>query len=144
MTQINGFNSNYQNQQINPDSYAQKYAEQNNISLEEAKQELRAKFGDPSQDTAISAMLAGSTQMGVAPLTNDNSSVFGNIQLQGGPQQMGAPNPLGYSGIMEGRESYFNNNDWMQGPQKPGDPNPLNNSPQRPTETGNQELDLFF
>ncbi len=37
MTQINGLNTNYQNQQINPDSYAQKYAEQNNISLEEAR-----------------------------------------------------------------------------------------------------------
>ena len=72
MTQINGVNSNYQKQQINPENYAQKYAEQNNISLEEAKQELRALFGDPSKDSSIPAMLAGSTQTGITPMTNND------------------------------------------------------------------------
>ena len=121
MTQINGLNTNYQNQQINPDSYVQKYAEQNNISIEEARQELRAKFGEPSQDSSLSAMLAGSAQIGITPMTNnDQPSVFGNFQLQGGPQQPGDPNPLGFAGIMAGREANFNNNDWgfMQKPQE--------------------------
>ena len=111
MVSINGF-SNFQGPQMDPDAYAQKYAEQNNISLEEAKQELKAKFGDPSESSSISAMMAGSANMGVAPMTNDTSSIFGGIQMQGGPQQPGDPNPLGFAGIMAGREANFNNNDW--------------------------------
>ena len=34
----------------NPDDYAQTYADQNNISLDEAKSQLKAKYGDPTQD----------------------------------------------------------------------------------------------
>ena len=134
MTQINGVNTNYQNQQINPDSYAQKYAEQNNISLEEAKQELKAKFGDPSESSSISAMMAGSANMGVAPMTNDTSSIFGGIQMPGGPKQQGDPNPLGYAGIMAGQGTQFNINNgaFMQGgPKQQGDPNPLGYGPQQ-------------
>ena len=33
----------------NPDVYAQQYATQNNISLSEAKSQLKAKYGDPQQ-----------------------------------------------------------------------------------------------
>lgn len=32
---------------MNPDSYAKIYAKQHGISLEEAKAQLKAKFGDP-------------------------------------------------------------------------------------------------
>lgn len=140
MTQINGLNSNYQKQQINPENYAQKYAEQNNISLVEAKQELRALFGDPSKDSSIPAMLAGSAQTGITPMTNDQTSVF---QLQGGPKQPGDPNPLGFSGIMASKETNFNNNDlrFMQGPHE------LNPFEKEPQESGGQTfkgLDLYF
>lgn len=133
MVSINGF-SNFQGPQMDPDAYAQKYAEQNNISLEEAKQELKAKFGDPSESSSISAMMAGSANMGVAPMTNDTSSIFGGIQMQGGPQQPGGPNPLGYAGIMAGQGTQFNINNWdfMQGgPKQQGDPNPLGYGPQQ-------------
>lgn len=34
----------------NPDDYAQIYANQNNLSLEDAKAELKSKYGDPTQD----------------------------------------------------------------------------------------------
>lgn len=34
----------------NPDDYAQIYANQNNISLDEAKTALKSKYGDPTQD----------------------------------------------------------------------------------------------
>jgi hypothetical protein len=36
-------------QGIDPDTYAQQYATENGISLEEAKQQLKAKFGDPQK-----------------------------------------------------------------------------------------------
>jgi len=32
---------------MNPDMYAKKYASENNISVNEAKEQLRAKYGDP-------------------------------------------------------------------------------------------------
>lgn len=32
---------------INPNTYAQQYANQKGISLEDAKAELKAKYGDP-------------------------------------------------------------------------------------------------
>ena len=36
-------------QGVDPNQYAMQYARQNGISLEEAKQQLKAKFGDPNQ-----------------------------------------------------------------------------------------------
>jgi hypothetical protein len=36
-------------QGINPDTFAQQYATEKGISLEEAKQQLKAKFGDPQK-----------------------------------------------------------------------------------------------
>ena len=44
---IGGFNS--QPPKMDPDAYAKMYAAQNNISLEQAKTELRAKFGEPKK-----------------------------------------------------------------------------------------------
>ena len=38
-----------------PDVYAKKYAEEHNLSLEEAKKELRAQNGDPKKDNKIGA-----------------------------------------------------------------------------------------
>ena len=35
-------------QGVDPNQYAMQYAKQNGISLEEAKQQLKAKFGDPN------------------------------------------------------------------------------------------------
>lgn len=85
-------------------------------------------------------MLAGSTQTGITPMTNDQTSVF---QLQGGPKQPGDPNPLGFAGIMASQETNFNNNDlrFMQGPQE------LNPFEKEPQESGGQTfkgLDLYF
>lgn len=49
MTSIN-FNSNVFQTRQNPDEYAKTYAEQNGITLAEAKEELKAKYGDPKQN----------------------------------------------------------------------------------------------
>ena len=55
MTTINNNYSNSQTQvpKQNPNAYAQKYADEKGISLEEAKAELKAKYGDPKQGTKI-------------------------------------------------------------------------------------------
>ena len=44
---IGGFGGNLP--KMDPDAYARMYALQKGISLEEAKTELRAKFGDPQK-----------------------------------------------------------------------------------------------
>ncbi len=49
MTSIN-FNSNVFQTRQNPDEYAKTYAEQKGITVEEAKEELKAKYGDPKQN----------------------------------------------------------------------------------------------
>ena len=50
MSSINIFGG-YNQQPIrqNPDEYAKQYAEQNGLSVEEAKAELKSKYGDPQQ-----------------------------------------------------------------------------------------------
>ena len=56
---INSINSFAgQNQQVkqNPDEYAKVYAEQNGISVEEAKAELKAKYGDPQEQNGMSGI----------------------------------------------------------------------------------------
>ena len=50
---VNGFGG--QNQQVrqNPDEYAKQYAEQNGLSFEEAKAELKSKYGDPDRKSVV-------------------------------------------------------------------------------------------
>ena len=49
MNLVNNFGGQNQPVRQNPDEYAKSYAEQNGISFEEAKAELKAKYGDPQQ-----------------------------------------------------------------------------------------------
>lgn len=53
---VNGFGG--QNQQVrqNPDEYAKVYAEQNGLSVEEAKAELKSKYGDPQEQNGMSSI----------------------------------------------------------------------------------------
>ncbi len=44
-----GTNAQQPSQNQDPDAYAQQYAEENGISLEEAKAQLKAKYGDPQR-----------------------------------------------------------------------------------------------
>ena len=41
--------SNASDKRQDPDTYAQEYANQNNITLEKAKEELKKKYGEPNQ-----------------------------------------------------------------------------------------------
>ena len=54
---INGIGNNFYqterpNQKMDPNSYAQQYATQNNMSVDDAKSSLKSQFGDPqAQDS---------------------------------------------------------------------------------------------
>ena len=48
---FNKSNSAQPTQKINPDDYAEVYAKINNITVEEAKTELKQKYGDPDKKT---------------------------------------------------------------------------------------------
>ncbi len=54
MTNINFLSNTYQTKQ-DPNVYAQQYATQNGISLEDAKEELKSKYGDPDKEGSIFA-----------------------------------------------------------------------------------------
>ena len=60
---INGLNP------MDPNAYAQKYAQQKGISVEQAKQELRATHGDPS-------MSMNGSIFGGGFASNSNQSIF--------------------------------------------------------------------
>ncbi|MBQ8887028.1 MAG: hypothetical protein IJY61_04935 [Candidatus Gastranaerophilales bacterium] len=53
---INSFGGQTQQVRQNPDEYAKVYAEQNGISVEEAKAELKSKYGDPQAQSEISSI----------------------------------------------------------------------------------------
>lgn len=51
---INGFGGRNQQVRQNPDDYAKQYAEENGLSFEDAKAELKAKYGDPQAQNGTS------------------------------------------------------------------------------------------
>ena len=57
---LSGFNyysqfGQQQGIQRNPDAYAQRYANQKGLSLEEAKSELKTQYGEPSQQSQVNS-----------------------------------------------------------------------------------------
>ena len=52
MTSVSNNYSQLPPANMSPDAYAQQYATENNISLDEAKAALKAKYGDPTQPSA--------------------------------------------------------------------------------------------
>ena len=82
------FNANYSNYQNfnqvpkqDPDSYAQKYAQENNLSLEDAKAELKSKFGDPSEGANVPFLGQQDNVSIFSASTNENeyASIGGNF-----------------------------------------------------------------
>jgi len=59
---------------MDPDSYAQSYATKNGLSLEAAKEELKSKYGDPTQPDNSSIFASNET-------SSENNSVANNISL---------------------------------------------------------------
>ena len=56
MNLVNAFGGQTQQVRQNPDEYAKIYAEQNGISVEEAKAELKSKYGDPQEQNGASSI----------------------------------------------------------------------------------------
>ena len=75
MNLVNGFGG--QNQQVrqNPDEYAKQYAEQNGLSFEDAKAELKAKYGDPQQQSTSNIGSFGNFNMSNQNTTNLESQI---------------------------------------------------------------------
>lgn len=99
---------------IDPNVHAQNYANEKGISLEEAKTELRAMYGDPRPP-------------------QQTSSIF-----SGGPQQPGDYDPIGQRSKPDGSPNTTQGNGQFlnliqtlislilgNGPQKPGDYDPI-------------------
>ncbi|MBR2068978.1 MAG: hypothetical protein IJ877_04365 [Candidatus Gastranaerophilales bacterium] len=59
-----------QGPQMDPNAYAQQYANQNGITLEEAKAELKSKYGDPKAPEADASLFSGLSQ----PTTLQNNA----------------------------------------------------------------------
>ena len=56
MNLVNNLGGQTQQVRQNPDEYAKVYAEQNGLSVEEAKAELKSKYGDPQEQNGISSI----------------------------------------------------------------------------------------
>lgn len=142
------FNNSFSNVRAqDPDSYAKTYADKNGITLEEAKAELKSKYGDPSQSASPS--IFGFNQNTETASELDFSDIdisgfecenpFGNFfkniasLFKGGdgPQNEGDPQPhLGENGEQQ------------SGPVNEGDPQPHLNNADGPVNEGDPEFHL--
>ena len=66
-------------QGMNPDDYAIQYASENGLSVEEAKAELKSKYGDPSPVGMADGSIFGSQNLG---FNNSYNDYFSNEDMQ--------------------------------------------------------------
>lgn len=130
--------------QMEPDSYAKKYAEQNNISVDEAKAQLQAKYGAPEQQSSIFSSDAAQNNINSIDFSelglNEDDE---NFSLKGMFQQ--------FLDFLKGGESSQNGEganldinpetNSITGPQKEGDYNPFSNSEDSYNPFSNSEDD---
>ena len=150
---INNFAS--QNQQIrqNPDEYAKIYAEQNGISVDEAKAELKSKYGDPQEQNGMSSI--GSFGSFENFGSQDISSIQEEIadleeKLFGGESNTSIWSQMmnffnGGNNSSESNELINPETGTITGPQKEGDPQ-FHLNPTTGTESGPQkegDFDFF-
>ena len=132
---VNGFGGQTQQVRQNPDEYAKVYAEQNGISVEEAKAELKSKYGDPQEQNGMSSIgsFGGYNNAGYQDISSIQSEI---AELE---EQLFGGQASGNSSILDTLMSFFNggntststnNSDsytnpetgTIIGPQKEGDP----------------------
>ena len=149
---INSFAGQNQPIRQNPDEYAKIYAEQNGISVEEAKAELKSKYGDPQEQNCASIM--GSFENFGNFGTQDISSIQDEIaeleeKLFGEQASTSLWNSMmnffnGGNNSSESNELINPETGSITGPQKEGDPQ-FHINPNTGTETGpQQEGDFNF
>ena len=66
-------------QGMNPDDYAAQYASENGLSVEDAKAELKSKYGDPSPVGMADGSIFGSQNLG---FNNSYNDYFSNEDMQ--------------------------------------------------------------
>lgn len=121
MTSVN-FNTNtntnvYQTRQ-NPDEYAKIYAERNGITVEEAKEELKAQYGAPKQNlqnTSIFSMASENDYYG----SSFDTSNFDIDQYAFGQSSETSQEGSGIKGLFRKFLDFLKGGN---GPQKEGDP----------------------
>lgn len=113
----------------NPDSYAKIYAEQNNISLSEAKEELKEKYGDPSQGCIMNFQNNSYSNSDSFSFSNSATSPIGSMDSK--PAETESNGFLkNLLGIFKGHKAENENNgETGQGPRIQGDFNPTNENP---------------
>lgn len=125
---INGFGNYNQQVKQDPNEYAKTYAEQNGISVEEAKAELKEKYGDPeigSSNTPFSFNMNTQSQ-DIASIESEiqelEAQLFGN-QSDSNMSLWETIMNL-FKGNNSSEENSYNNPETnsMTGPQKEGDP----------------------
>ena len=151
---INNYGGYNRQVRQNPDDYAKTYAQQNGLSIEDAKAELKAQYGDPVKDASGSVFNFNSQ----SDVTNtDFSEIFDSpMPKKGSVENLitsilnsimnflngnNKTNNLKGAGELEATkigdgpqkegdpQLHLNNNSGAEGPQKEGDPQPhLNNN----------------
>ena len=106
-----GLGNNFQLPKTDPEQYAKQYATQNGISLEEARAELKSKYGDPQPPQE--ALFASSGML--------NNSTYSTFTEQDEEEY------LKLQDFVSNASKDFSSNDFganfVSGPQKEGDPN---------------------
>lgn len=128
---INNFGGFNQQVRQNPDEYAKLYAEQNGISVEDAKAELKAKYGDPKdqEEAASFASFNNDTYYStqdIATLENEIKSLeeilFGNQENQNSSFMESIMNFFRGKQSMDSDSLINPETNSITGPQKEGDP----------------------
>ena len=105
MNLVNNFGGQNLPVRQNPDEYAKSYAEQNGISVEEAKAELKSKYGDPQQQNKTSGIGNVSTQ----DISSLQEEIAGLEEKLFGEQESGNPILNFLMNILNGGNNTSNN-----------------------------------
>ncbi len=124
MTSVNFNTNNAFQMKQNPDDYAKTYADKNGISIEEAREELKAKYGAPKQNMQDVSIF------NQASVSNDSyyGSDFGSIddidwaEFEQGAYKQGMENITGGLDIKELFQKFMDFLRGGNGPQNEGDP----------------------
>ena len=141
---VSGFGGQTQQVRQNPDEYATVYAEQNGLSVEEAKAELKSKYGDPQEQNGMSSIgsFGNYNNYSVEDIQNIQDEIAGLEEKLFGEQSSTSNSFLNsFMNFFNGGNSQDLINPetgTVTGPQKEGDPQ-FHINPSTGEETGPQK-----
>ncbi len=135
---FNTQNANIFQTRQNPEAYAKAYADKNGISIEEAREELKAKYGDPAQNAGnISVFGNQVSENSYYDFTPGNLDISDLNWGEGFNEGMQMPEQ---GGIKELFQKFMDFLRGGSGPKKEGDPqshiNPATNTVSGPQKEG--------